>query len=82
MEGRKGMRMLETLLEVMDVSQLETSTRHAAQADVVVTPRFGPSTWRDFQLADLFLAAGRQAAQEQLSSLQSMARPHAAAVTN
>jgi len=34
---RKGMRMLETLLEVMDVSQLDTSTRHAALADVVIT---------------------------------------------
>ena len=79
-EERLGSRMLETLLEVMDVSQLDTSVRHAAQADVVVTPRFGPSTWRDFELADLFLAAGRQAAQEQLSALQSLARPQAAAV--
>jgi NTE family protein len=79
---RKGMRMLETLLEVMDVSQLDTSTRHAAEADVVVTPRFGPSTWRDFELADLFLAAGRQAAQEQLSTLQTLARPQAAAVAS
>ena len=32
--------MLDTLLEVMDLSQLDTSTRHAALADVVVTPRF------------------------------------------
>jgi NTE family protein len=79
---RKGMRMLETLLEVMDVSQLDTSTRHAAAADVVVTPRFGPSSWRDFELADLFLAAGRQAAQEQLPTLQTLARPQAAAVAS
>ncbi|MEA2362471.1 MAG: hypothetical protein QOD71_1616 [Thermoleophilaceae bacterium] len=75
---RRGSRMLETLLEVMDVSQLDTSVSHAATADVVVTPRFGPSSWRDFELADLFMAAGRQAAEEQLPVLQSLARPQAA----
>ena len=50
--------MLDTLFEVMDLSQLDTAVRHAELADVVVTPRFGPADWRDFQLADLFLAAG------------------------
>jgi NTE family protein len=78
---RLGSRMLETLLEVMDVSQLDTSVGNAARADVVVTPRFGPSSWRDFELADLFLAAGREAAEEQLPALQSLARPQAAVTT-
>ena len=78
----RASRMLETLLEVMDVSQLDTSQRHAAVADVVVTPRFGPSSWRDFELADLFLAAGRQAAEEQLPSPAALARPQAAAVAS
>ena len=68
-------RMLDTLLEVMDVAQLDSSERHAARADVPVTPRFGPSSWRDFHLADLFFEAGRQAAEEQLPALQSLARP-------
>jgi NTE family protein len=77
--ARRGMRMLETLLEVMDVSQLDTSVRNAELADVAITPRFGPSSWRDFDLADLFLAAGRQAAEEQLPALQALARPQAAA---
>jgi len=76
--ARRGSRMLETLLEVMDVSQLDTSVRHAERADVTVTPRFGPSSWRDFELADLFLAAGRQAAEQQLPALKSLARPQAA----
>jgi NTE family protein len=66
---------LDTLFEVMDLSQLDTSTRHAALADVVVTPRFAPSDWRDFHLADLFLAAGRTAALEQLPALQARSRP-------
>jgi NTE family protein len=67
--------MLDTILEVMDLSQLDTSIRHAALADVVITPRFGPADWRDFDLADLFLAAGRTAALEQLPALQALSNP-------
>ncbi len=73
--------MLETLLEVMDLSQLDASVRHAALADVTITPRFGPSSWRDFHLADLFLMAGRRAAEEQLPALQALARPQSVAMT-
>jgi NTE family protein len=66
---------LDTILEAMDLSQLDTSARHAALADVVVTPRFGPAEWRDFHRADLFLAAGREAAQAQLPALRALSRP-------
>jgi NTE family protein len=68
-------RMLDTLLEVMDLAQLDSSERHAGRADVVVTPRFGPGSWRDFHLADLFLEAGLRAAEEQLPALQALAKP-------
>jgi NTE family protein len=74
---RRGARMLDTLLEVMDLMQLETSVRHAGLADVVVTPRFGPGSWRDFHLADQFLRAGREAAEAQLGALAALARPTA-----
>jgi hypothetical protein len=74
-EKKKKRGMLDTLLEVMDLSQLDTSARHAAIADVVVTPKFAPVDWRDFQLADLFLAAGRAAALEQLPTLEALSRP-------
>ena len=70
--------MLDTLLEVMDLTQLDASEQHAARADVVVTPRFGPGSWRDFHLADLFLDAGRRAAEEQLTS----SAPPSGAATN
>jgi hypothetical protein len=60
---------------VMDLSQLDTSTRLAALADVAVTPKFAPVDWRDFHLADLFLAAGRAAAEEQLPALKALSRP-------
>jgi NTE family protein len=71
----KRKNMLDTLFEVMDLSQLDTAARHAELADVVVTPRFGPADWRDFELADLFMAAGRAAALEQLPALQALCRP-------
>jgi len=66
---------LDTILEAMDLSQLDTSARHAALADVAITPRFGPAEWRDFHRADLFRAAGREAALEQLPALQALSRP-------
>ena len=68
-------RILDALLELMDVAQLDSSERQAARADVVVTPRFGPGSWRDFHLADLFLDAGRDAAEEALPSLRALASP-------
>jgi hypothetical protein len=66
--------MLDTLLDVMDLMQLETSARHAGLADVAVTPVFGPGSWRDFHLADRFLEAGREAAQAALPALAELAR--------
>lgn len=76
----RASRMLDTLLEVMDLAQLDSSEQHAARADVTITPRFGPSTWRDFHLRDLFLEAGRRAAEEQLPSLRSLARPQSSRI--
>ena len=68
-------RMLETLLEVMDLTQLDASVRTAARADVVVTPRFGPCTWRDFHFAERFTAAGRDAALGAIDQLRALANP-------
>jgi predicted acylesterase/phospholipase RssA len=75
---RKGIRMLETILEVMDLSQLEDSVRHAELGDIVLHPRFGPASWRDFHLADLFMAAGREAAERQMPALHALATPQSA----
>jgi NTE family protein len=72
---RSGPRMLETLLEVMDLAQVDASARNAELADVAITPRFGPGTWRDFHLADRFLTAGREETQEQLPALRAVASP-------
>jgi NTE family protein len=66
---------LDTILEAMDLSQLDTSARHAALADVVITPKFGPAEWRDFHLGDRFLEAGRVAAIEQLPALRALSHP-------
>jgi NTE family protein len=75
--ARSGARLLDSLLEVIELAQLESSMRHAARADVVLTPHFGPGTWREFHLADLFLAAGREVARAQIvhGPLRELARP-------
>jgi NTE family protein len=70
-------RVLDTLLEVMDLAQMEAGVREAAVADVAISPRFGPSIWRDFHLGDLFLEAGLGAAEEALPQLAALARPNA-----
>ncbi len=72
-ERRRRPGMLDTILEVMDLAQADSSARHAAVADVVLTPRFGPNTWRDFHLADRFLQAGQEEAERQLPALQAVA---------
>jgi predicted acylesterase/phospholipase RssA len=74
-ESRRRPGMLDTLLEVMDLSQVDDSVRHAALADLVVSPWFGPGDWRDFHLADLYRAAGQQAAEAELPRLRALARP-------
>lgn len=74
-ELRRRRGMLDDLLEVMDLSQLAQSIHHADLADVPITPLFGPGEWRDFHLADLYLAAGRAAAERQLPRLKSLALP-------
>jgi NTE family protein len=72
--ARKRYRMLDTLLEVMDLAQLDTSVRDAALADVTITPRFGPGAWRDFELAGRFLEAGRVAARRELPALRALSQ--------
>lgn len=74
-ELRRRRGILDDLLEVMDLSQLAQSVHHAELADVPITPLFGPGEWRDFHLADLYLAAGRAAAERQLPTLKSLALP-------
>jgi NTE family protein len=74
-DQRRRRGVLDNLLEVMDLSQLAESVRHAELADLVIAPRFGPHDWRDFHLADQFLAAGLTAAEEQLPALRSLALP-------
>ena len=68
-------RDLDPVVETIIMLQTDTSIRNAAEADLAITPRFAPSSWRDIHLAELFHAAGREAAQGQLDKLRSLARP-------
>lgn len=74
-EPRRRLRMIDTLMESLDMLQLNTSVRNAAEADVVITPRFGPSTWRDYHLADRFYVAGQEMAREKLPELMRLVKP-------
>jgi NTE family protein len=66
---------LDPVVETIIMLQTDTSIRNADQADVTITPRFAPSSWRDIHLGKLFEEAGRDAALAQLGKLQSVARP-------
>jgi len=65
----------DTVIEALELAQLDVSAREAARADVSITPVFGPGTWRHMQLGGLFLSAGRQAAEAALERLAMVARP-------
>lgn len=65
------------VVEALEVAQIDASARQAALADVPITPRFGPGTWRHFHLADRYLAAGAEATEAALPALAALARPQA-----
>jgi predicted acylesterase/phospholipase RssA len=64
-----------TVVEVLELAQLDASARLTARADVPITPLFGPGTWRHMHLGSLFFTAGQKAAEAQLSLLGMLARP-------
>lgn len=59
---------------MLELAQLDASARQAARADVPITPRFGPGTWRHMDLGRFFFAAGSHAAEAQLSRRGMLAR--------
>ena len=66
---------LDPVVETIIMLQTDTSMRNAADAEVTITPRFAPSSWRDIHLGKQFEAAGREAAKGQLARLRSLTRP-------
>jgi NTE family protein len=65
----------DTVVEVLELAQLDASARQTDRADVPITPLFGPGTWRHMHLGSLFFAAGQKAAEAQLALLNKLARP-------
>ncbi len=74
-EPERGVRDRDPVIESLELASLGAAAAQTAAASVPVTPRFGPGTWRDFRLADRFLAAGEEAMEEALSGLRALARP-------
>jgi len=71
--GKRRSKTLDPMIETLIMLQTDTSVRNAAAADIVITPLFAPSSWRDIHLADRFEAAGRRAADKQLPKLKALA---------
>ena len=65
----------DTVVEVLELAQLDAAARLTARADVPITPLFGPGTWRHMHLGSLFFTAGQKAAEAQLPLLGMLARP-------
>jgi NTE family protein len=68
---KSGVR--DTVFEVLELAQLDASARQTAGADVPITPRFGPASWRQMDLGPLFLEAGRRAGEAALPRLAVLA---------
>ncbi len=66
---------IDPVVETVIMLQTDTSIRNAAEADVIITPRFGPCSWRDIHYAPLIKQAGRRATEESLSLLRSLSQP-------
>ncbi len=74
-----GGKARDTVMEVLELAQIDASARQTARADVPVTPRFGPGSWRNMHLGPQCLDAGRVAAEAALSHLAALARPQGVA---
>ena len=71
---RQASRTLDPVIETLIMLQLDTSVHNAAEADVVITPRFPPVSWRDFYLADLIHDTGMRAIEEQFPRLRNLVK--------
>ena len=68
-------KTLDPMIETLIMLPADTSVRNAAEADVVISPKFAPSSWRDIHWAGRFEAAGRREASEPLTKLHALASP-------
>ncbi|MBK8908652.1 MAG: patatin-like phospholipase family protein [Rhodospirillales bacterium] len=73
---RKNGGNVSPVVETLMMLQGDTSARNAALGDIMLAPRFAPSSWRDFHLADLFRDAGREAMKAGLPALGRLAKPN------
>ena len=65
----------DPVVESLELASHAAAAAQAAEADVPVTPRFGPGGWRDFHHAERYLAAGEEAMEAALPALRALARP-------
>lgn len=65
----------DPVVESLELASHAAAAAQTAAADVPLTPVFGPGTWRDFRIADRYLAAGEEAMDGALVALAALAKP-------
>ncbi len=65
----------DPVVESLELASHAAAAAQTAAADVPVTPNLGPGNWRDFGLAEAYLAAGEEAMEAALPVLAALARP-------
>ena len=65
----------DPVVESLELASHAAAAAQTAEADVQVTPDLGRGNWRDFGLAEQYLAAGEEAMEAALPTLRALARP-------
>ncbi len=65
----------DPVVESLELASHAAAAAQTAAAEIPLTPVFGPGTWRDFTLADRYLAAGEEAMDGALGALAALAKP-------
>jgi NTE family protein len=74
-EPERASRNTDPVAESLELASMGAAEMQTAAATIPITPRFGPATWRDFRLAEQFIAAGEEAMEDALPALAALARP-------
>jgi NTE family protein len=72
---RRGRPDRDPVVEALELGSQAAAEAQTAEADVPVTPAFGPGTWGGFENAQQFLEAGEQAMEAALPALAALAGP-------
>lgn len=67
--------VIDTFRRSLMAAQLRLIQKECAASDIVIQPRFERSSWHDFENFDLYIRAGRLAAEAALPAIQALLHP-------